>query len=668
MVAQPMRKPTTRAALWIALAVLQIGLRCGAAGAQAAITPEMAKRLFDQIAPLREDDGCALAGFQTNRVDIALELRAADGATRALTIGSGTLDADSPVAAGDWQLAVPEPTERDCGRTVDAIERILGTTASPRQEPWKPGRWTSVRENYTLLAVEVAILLAASAILLARGLRVAPAAASYALGAITGVGFLLRLFLSPRTFLHEYYHVGETLWSHLRGVAGPIYGDTGPAIYQLVAGASGSSGNAGAIFASNLVIASLAIPAIALAGYAVVRRWSHALLAAALLCIFPQHIRFSASEVLFIPAITFGFWAIALTMHYVDSRKLTHGLCAALAFSIAIQTRPEMTFLPLAALALIALTRPRSLPILWSRNSLLAAGLLGVLLAPRFVELWQVLHSQQIPQHVPPTLHRLQHSAVFLDATITPPVYWLLAALGAGWTLLRYPGLVVWALTVATASVAFSLSSGDNLPYNTRSQLLPNTLAILVAAGCGPLWVALFRERTELAAKAGALALGLLATVVLWRGVPFITSVGDQQLEWAFLDRSVAQLPERGTLLTNVAVGRNLDAFPDLLLRREGKSYQLVDLAAAWRGEVVWPEPGANVIFYQGMFCHADFHDAAPPEPMTEPCNEVRRRYRTRPLIEAELDTYGFSALRYAEPPFHIGFFVLEGQPDGDRP
>jgi len=664
MVPQPMRKPTTRAALWIALAVLQIGLRCGAVTAQAAITPEMAKRLFDQIAPLREADGCALAGFQTNRVDIVVELRAADGTTRALTIGSGTLEGDSPVAAGDWQLAVPDPTERDCGRTVDAIERILGTPASPRQEPWKAGRWTSVRENYTLLALQIAILVVASAILLARRLRGAPAAVTSALCAITGIGLLLRLLLSPRTFLHEYYHVGETLWSHLRGVAGPIYGDTGPAVYQLVAAASGSRGDAGAIFASNLVIASLAIPAIAFASYAVVRRWSHALLAAALLCMFPQHIRFSASEVLFVPAITFGFWAIALAMLYVDSRKLAHASCAALAFSIAIQTRPEMTFLPLAALALIALTRPRSLPVLWSRNSLLAGCLLGLLLVPRFVELWQVLHSQQIPQHVPPTLHRLQHSAVFLDAAITPPVYWLMTAVGAGWTLLRYPGLVVWAAAVATASIAFSLASGDNLPYNTRSQLLPNTLAILVAGGCGPLWLALFRERFGLAVKTGAALLSALAAVVVWRAVPFVTSVGDQQLEWSFLERSVAELPESGTLLTNVAVGRNLDAFPDFLLRREGKSYQLVDLAAAARGDVAWPRPGPDVLFYQGMFCHADFHDAAPPDPMTEPCNEVRRRYRTRPLIETKLDAYGFSALRYAEPPFDIGFFVLEDHAD----
>ena len=584
-----------------------------------------------------------------------------------MTIGSGGLASDAPVDAGDWQLAVPEATERDCSRTVDAIERVLGATASPQEKPWKAGRWTAVRENYTLLAFEIATLVLATAALLIRGRRAVPAGVTIALCAITALGFLLRLALSPRTFLHEYYHVAETLWSHLRGVAGPIYGDTGPAIYQWVAAAAGHD-DAGAIFASNLVIASLAIPAIALAGHAIVGRWSHALVAAALLCILPQHLRYSASEVLFVPAVTFGLWAIAIAVLYVDSRKLAHGLCAAVAVSVAMQTRPEMTFLPLALLALIALTRPRALAVLWSRNSLLAAALLALLLLPRLVELWQVANGQQIPRHVAPTLHRLQHSAVFLDPEITPPAYWLLAAAGAAWTLLRCPGLLLWVAVVAPAGIAFSLASGDNLPYNTRSQLLPNTLALLVAAGCGPLWVAAFRERIGLAVKAGATLLTVLAAVVVWRAVPFVTSVGDQQLEWSFLEQSVAELPESGTLLTSVAVGRNLDAFPDLLLRREGKSYQLVDLAAAARGEVEWPQPGPDVLYYQGMFCHADFHDAPPPNPMTEPCNQVRRRYRTRPLRETKLDTQGFSALRYAKPPFHIGFFVLEGYADADQP
>ncbi len=44
---------------------------------------------------------------------------------------------------------------------------------------------------------------------------------------------------------------------------------------------------------------------------------------------------------------------------------------------------------------------------------------------------------------------------------------------------------------------------------------------------------------------------------------------------------------------------------------------------------------------------------------MTELCRAVHERYRLEPLFVADLDTYGYSALSYAAPPYRIGFYRL---------
>jgi hypothetical protein len=210
-----------------------------------------------------------------------------------------------------------------------------------------------------------------------------------------------------------------------------------------------------------------------------------------------------------------------------------------------------------------------------------------------------------------------------------------------------------------------------------RSQLLPTSFVVLVAAGAASLWMELWERRARdgtarspntsttrrLALGVGAAVLVGMGTVVVvsWHG--FVTELRDQQLEWAFLERTVPRLPERATLLSAVEIGgRNLDAFPTFLLSRHGKQYELVDVRRAANSGVDWPTPGEDLLYYQGMFCYFAFSDEPSPEPMTAACRAVHERYVMEPLFTEDLETQGYSLLRYAgngRGPFRIGFFRL---------
>ncbi len=643
----------------------------------AAITPDFAKELYEKIAPMREADGCHLARFDTVRFSITIGLETPTGSQLAFILASADYTPDVERTAGGWALDVPASLDTECGATMAAIERALAGTATPRGAPWRADRWTSVRANYALLAACFVALLAWSCLILYRQAREhsPPRYALVSLALIWLAALALRLFLSPHTFLHEYYHIAETLYGHLMGETGPVYGDTGPALFQLFGRLSGQPDDARVIFMTNALIASLAIPAVALFDLAMTRSWPRALCAAALLACLPHHLRFSASEVLFVQSVTFGMWTLALFALYLRTLNIGHALCAVLALSLAMQTRPEMLLFPAALAGLVVLTEPGSWRVLFHRYTMSALLVLLVLLVPRFFELRQVMNGASQAGPVLPELHRYWSSLILLDPELTPQT--VLAWVAVGWlaTLWHKPGYAIWAVLVYIGFTLFSLSLFDNPPYNVRSQLLPTCFAAVAGAGVASIWMALWNRRRPLGLAVGACLLVGSAVFVVTRSYAFITELRDQQLEWRFLDRTVPLLPTDATLLSVAEVGgRNLDAFPEFLLRKADKNYVLVDLRNAIDGKVGWPEPSprpsAELLFYQGMFCYFAFPDQPPPHPMTEICRAVHDRYATEPLIVEDLDTTGYSAMSYAESPYRIGFYRLrrrasEAAPDG---
>jgi hypothetical protein len=252
---------------------------------------------------------------------------------------------------------------------------------------------------------------------------------------------------------------------------------------------------------------------------------------------------------------------------------------------------------------------------------------------------------------------------LLLDSGVTPLVYRLMILAGAAWWAIHRPGWLLWIVAVYVGFTVFALSIFDNPAWHLRAQNVPMSYLVLLGAGVVPLWTTAWRSRPQVGARVGTalLALGAVAVVAGWCG--FVGELKDQQLEWAFLERHVREIPPEGTLLTAVEVGgHNLDSFPDFLLARSGRRYTLVDVRNAANGTVPWPEATGDLVFYQGMFCYFAFPDEPSPDPMTPFCRAVLERYAAEPLVVEDLHTEGYSALTYAHGGrgvYRIGFYRL---------
>jgi hypothetical protein len=628
----------------------------------APIPPEFAQTLYARVAELHEPDGCRVTRFDTARYRIMIGIAARAGTEQFFDLA--TTPGLLPVGrtAGDWTIAVPAQLARDCPTTVAAIERILGETSAP-MGGWHVGSASlSSSAHYVLLAATFLLVLVGTMHVLYReaAARAAPAGAVAALVLIWAVALGLRLWLSPRTFLHEYYHIAETVPEYLSGEVVPGYGKTGPALFRLVGRVLGRGDDVQIIFLTNAVLSSLAVPAAAMLVLAVVRSWGQALCAAVLLAVLPQHLRFSAAEDLLVQAITFGMWSLALFASYRRTGRREDVLLGALAASLATQTRPEMIFFPAVVLAFLLCVQPRGWQLLFARPTILAGATLAALLVPHAFDVMRSMRAARSPALHVPFLHRYFESLVLLDPGITPIVYPVMLMAGAVWAAKRRPGWLLWIAAVYIGFTMFSLSIFDNPPYRLRAQNLPTSYVVLLAAGAVPVWMAAWRRQRAIGTVVGIALLVLAAAGIIagWRG--FVGELKDQQLEWAFLERHVSELPMQGTLITAVeAGGHNLDVFPEFLLTRSGRRYMLVDVRRAAEGAVPWPQPRGDILFYQGMFCYFAFHDEPVPAPMTPPCLAVHERYATEPLLVEDLRTEGYSALRYARGVYRIGFYRL---------
>ncbi len=631
----------------------------------APISPEFAQALYTRVVELREPDGCRVARFDTARFRVTIGIATSAGGTHFFDLA--TRPGLIPVGrtAGDWAIAVPAPLAGDCPTTVAAIERVLRDTTAPAAANAGGAAPLSSRSHYQLLAATFLLLLLGTGHVLYRaaGARTAPAGAVAALVLVCTVGLGLRLELSPRTFLHEYYHIAETVPAYLSGEVVPGYGRTGPALFRLVGRLLGRSDDVQIIFLTNAVISSLAVPAVAMFVLAVLGSWPQALCAALLLAVLPQHLRFSAAEDMFVQAITFGMWSLALLAWWVRTRRGEDLLLAILAASLATQTRPEMIFFPAVVAMFLLCVPPRGWRLLFAWPTILAGVAFAILLVPHGFDVMRSMQEGRSPTPRLPSLHRWVDTLVVLDPGITPIIYPLLAAVGAAWAATRRPGWLLWIAAVYVGFTLFFLSVFDNPPFHRRSQNLPMSYLVLLTAGAVPVWTALWHRHRRIGSVVGIASLVLAAVGVVagWRG--FVGELQDQQLEWAFLERHATELPAQGTLLTAVETGgRNLDAFPDFLLTRSNRRYTLVDVRLAAAGALRWPQPTDELIFYQGMFCYFAFIDEPVPEPMTRACLAVHEHYVTEPLVVEDLHTEGYSALRYAQGGrgvYRIGFYRL---------
>jgi hypothetical protein len=108
----------------------QASERAAAVDDGAAISPELAKTLYDRFAPLREPDGCRLLRFDTTRFRISAALSTPSGGDHRFELATAG-EGDVGRRAGAWSIAVAPELQRDCSMTLAAIERLLVDISPP---------------------------------------------------------------------------------------------------------------------------------------------------------------------------------------------------------------------------------------------------------------------------------------------------------------------------------------------------------------------------------------------------------------------------------------------------------------------------------------------------------------------------------------------------------
>ncbi|HVM95237.1 MAG TPA: hypothetical protein VMT89_02555 [Candidatus Acidoferrales bacterium] len=654
-------------ALFLSLLLPRLGLATTENGV--AISPGFARILFDRLSPLREPDGCTLARLDTasDRIVVGLETR--DGVERVITLIAVQGRTPSGRRVGNWLIDVSPQAEHDCKETLAALENILSTLVTP-QNWFYQKRFALLQGQFAVLAASFVLLVLVTLRILYReaGAHRAPPAAMATLAVVWLTALLLRLYLSPYTFLHEYFHIAETVPAYLTEMRSFGYGNTGPALVRLVGALWGQTNDVRSIFVTTAVVSSLAIPALALFTLALSGSWPRAILAAALLCVFPLHLRFSAAEDLFVYATTFALWSLGLFALYLRTRRFGDALATALALTLAMQSRPEMLTFPLVVIALALMTRRRDWRALFAIPTLVALAVMIVLVTPRVVELWRTIQASSVAVVKLPELGTYLRCLALFDRGVTPIWYCFLLVAGVLAGLNRRTiGLSSWVVVVFLTYTILSLSFFTTPVYNLRSQMLPTVLTILAASSVADVWMRSWRSLQRPAGVVGGFVLIGLGAAAVVGARPFVEKLYDQQLEWNFLRDTVPKLPQEGTLLSSIELGATLEMFPRFLLQQSHKDYALVDLTRVVGGLEPWPEPSETLLFYQGMFCHFAFKsEEQTPDPLSTLCSAVRLHYELEPLVVEDLTGESYAPLRYAgdgRGPFRVGFFRLKSLP-----
>ncbi len=486
---------------------------------------------------------------------------------------------------------------------------------------------------------------------------------------LTAAALLVRVLLSPRTFLHEYYHVGDQVELDLFGGSGIFfYGATGPALYGIVNALLG--GDEKAIFGTNLVISSLTIPAVTLLDLVLFRQWPRALVAGFIFCLLPQHLRFSASEELAVLETFFAVSSLAAFVDYCRTFRLASLAVAVSGLTLAVNARPEGALLPVIAAAyLLATRKPREWRAFLRPGSLIGFGFVAMILVGRFRTMPPgPSHFTSLRELVEAAPFRRFDLIGFIDPGVTPRGLVVLAVLGLIWGVWRKAtGATVWLLLSATAYLLILSLFENPPPSNLRLQLITLPFAAILCAGAWSLLAELMRGwHLAPALLTGAVGVLMVSGVLSRRDM--LGATADLQQEWEFLRDSVSRLPSDGELLTldhgylpgSTTQGK-VDVFPQFLLNRSGSRLRIVDLDTLLETQA-WPAPHPGLVYYQGMFCYFYFppYESA-PQVMNRRCLEVHRRYELRPIATAKIPGPGYCQLSYLPPPYEIGFFEIIG-------
>jgi hypothetical protein len=523
----------------------------------------------------------------------------------------------------------------------------------------------------------MALLLLASIITAGRQLKATPSAGRWllALSGITLLGFLVRAKFAPQTFFPELNHVSDRVEMLLRGgSAVSYYGVTGPALYRLVNGFFG--GEELAVFRTNLVLASLTVPLVALLDLALFRSWPRALLTAFVFSVLPIHVRFSAGDDLSIPGLFFAVWSVMAFVQYWNTRQTWALVAATAGLVLAANTRPELVLLPLVLAGYVLLVRPvgewRQLqqPAFLVATAYTALNILfRVLIMPRGDRLgFGNAMLNQVAGARP-----FSGIALF-ERSLVPPVLVLMVLVGiyAAFAA-REKRVTFWLLGSATLFiVALVTTFKGPAPSHLRTQLITLPFLIIVAVNS----VRVLIQHIPLFTRTPALswaAVAVLLVVGFATRTKALVETGDVQQEWAFLRDKVASLPKGPGVLLSIAnepasadatsIEWRMDLFPQFLLQRHDKDLKVVDLEKIALNDD-WPTPDATnkVFYYEGMYCYSFVLGREQEVKKIHPrCQTIRDRYELKPIATESIPGPGSALLGHAPPPYTLGLYEIVG-------
>ncbi len=467
--------------------------------------------------------------------------------------------------------------------------------------------------------------------------------------ALTALAAAARLWLSPATFLHEYYHVDESL-GLLAGQPGFFNGYGGPALYSALV--PWLPADPTWMFAVNGLAATLTVPVL---GRLAASLWNDeraGLAAGLVLALLPLHLRWSAAEDQWILGTAWAVLALAAWLDAIDTNDRLAALVALLSAVLASQARLELIPFP-AMLVVLAFLRQRGWLLTWLRVRINGLMLLIALLAAWPIAL-VLVNRPQPPQA---TLEHLQlwRDMQWRNSDWTPLPLQMLSVLSLVLALVRRNFVV---LAIALAFLLWiglpTVFYGATGPFLERTQLLSCALAVSVAVGALPLVLHALPTRIWLA------GLLLMALVAVQDRRAAITALSGQQQEWTFLH---AHLPLQNPPKRLLALaGQTLDRFPTMLFP-DAIAPQILSQEEAVRTHN-WPTPAPDLLYYQSMRCWFSQVDE-PPVPlghMHPLCAAVSAHYAMEPVAVADLPgPVGPMLTPLTPPPYKVGFFRLTG-------
>jgi len=470
-------------------------------------------------------------------------------------------------------------------------------------------------------------------VLLGRDLAKGSRTARCGVVGLTVLGALLRLTLSPATML------GAWPFSRTTPLMRLIW--EGPGLAAVLERAEAQAHYFDVAIAVDLLFAIGTPAAVFLHAKKLLDSERTALLAAVIVAVLPVHLRFSQSEVAFIPSLALSSFTFALVHIALKDESARFRLAATVALpfvaGVMFVTRPlNQIFLPLLLWTAFYLSR-RSARL---RSRLLVSTLLVAVAVTTFVLEVQPLYGDQIANGltfvtvttgIRSFFSPLQNS--LLHPWITPPVLSVLAVVGA-WISVRGPGperekgvfLVAWLLLFY---VAHAYVTPRSIAMQARYHLHLVVPFVLLAA----LGFARMHARRRALFWAGVAY--LLATPFLHSS--FIRDVAfDDQREYAFVRDVAREIPESCTVLEYTGEGAG-DV--DLRFDRAGaildghtERRRFVPLsigAEAGAPDALLEEaralletPPPCLYYYEGLFCFARKKD---DEQIAAACEAVHR-------------------------------------------